>query len=301
MIKRTIAAYMRNRRRVSARPIAHTGPFSVSPLPGFHEPDGANDIGPYLPVVWAWACFGLGLTFSAAINTIVWKLAELRNVSPIYIILGVSYLFLTALFGLKQSSYYYSDHTTGKDGIFKRRVGAFSELEMHLDYMLSITGGVLAAMAIPIFVGKITSWLITLFLYSLLIVARCFVVLLRPMIADKLLVDEPANIRKWYAQAHRKPHNIGDKRKPEGWDPPAILVGWIITHGMSALFAAILLILTWADLAPPPRYNATYYTAIFVGLVLLLYGMKLRSYEWGESVLRHCSWVRRSFLPPLSE
>lgn len=131
-------------------------------------------------------------------------------------------LTITARFGFKQWRYYFMESGIGKEGIFIQTLGHVSVLEETLDALLCLVSGLLvSACALP------TVWFAVLAAYSMCVIVRASLTLLRPFFARRLK-RRGITLSNLYTRLEVY-HN-------DFW-VPAVLWGWLATHGVVVLFS----------------------------------------------------------------
>lgn len=194
-----------------------------------------------------------------------------RKTDLSYFVAILILLIVTGIMAWKQLSYYYAEHGTGKQGIFKYNIKQINPLEMAIDILLAMMGALLFFFAaLPIL------WFLLLFIYSVLVVSRCFFTLLRKRFAEYLRKWNK-EIPSWYENSLSREHN--------GLTVKFVLGGWICSHGFVGIYSFFMFLMFYFLIEPfyVPYRLAAFLIAI-MGIIVVYLGLAERSYFWGKKI-----------------
>src|SRR6202030_1532863 len=107
-------------------------------------------------------------------------------------------LAVSFVFSAKQTSYYYRRGGKGKEGLFSQHLFQVNRLEETCDLSLCFMSGVELVAAV---VSR-PAWFFAVAGYSVLVVARVWGVLLRPVFAKRFASPASGSVRKAYSESH---------------------------------------------------------------------------------------------------
>jgi len=194
-----------------------------------------------------------------------------RKTDLSYFVAVLILLIVTGIIAWKQLSYYYAEHGTGKQGIFKYKIKQVNPLEMTLDILLAMIGALLF-----FFTALPTLWFLLLSIYSVLVVSRCFFTLLRKQFAEYLR-KRNKEIPSWYESSLNREHNRLTVK--------FVLGGWICSHSFVGIYSFLMFQVFYFIIEPlyVPYRLAAFLIAI-VGIIILYLGLAKRSYSWGKKI-----------------